>query len=434
MTDALRGCPGRVAIVECGDGALLDPLVGLGLDVYGVEPRAAVADAALRAGSKSASTTAPRTCTRSDAAALGGLVLRGIVERGALGELLLLIDAAAAKLAPGGRLVVCSLRRDAWGASGNRGRSRPRRGAPAASRHVARSAPRAGIRRRGGPRCGRRRLRRHRDPRRRMTAVHQFVPTLAPRDAAGSHYLAVQQTLRDAGYRSDIYSYEAKEEYKRLAHPFASFTGAARGEPTWLLYHSSVGSPVADFVAARDEPLIVDYHNITPAPFFARWEPAVAAALMKGRRQLATLEPQCRAGHRPLRVQRAGAQRARLRADIGGVRSSWISTCSTSTPAEPATLGRLADARAGGGLDWLFVGRLAPNKAQHDLVKAFAVYRRLFDPKARLHLVGASSSHLYETALLRLRRSARPRRRGRDHRRRQRGRADRVLRNPPTST
>ena len=29
-----------------------------------------------------------------------------------------------------------------------------------------------------------------------MTAVHQFVPTLAPRDAVGRHYLAIQETLR----------------------------------------------------------------------------------------------------------------------------------------------------------------------------------------------------------------------------------------------
>ena len=101
------------------------------------------------------------------------------------------------------------------------------------------------------------------------------------------------------GYRSDIYSYEAKDEYKRLARPFTSFAGAARARPTWLLYHSSVGSPVADFVAARDEPLIVDYHNITPAPFFERWEPAVAGALMKGRRQLAELEHARRARASP---------------------------------------------------------------------------------------------------------------------------------------
>ena len=48
---------------------------------------------------------------------------------------------------------------------------------------------------------------------------------------------------------------------------------------------------------------------------------------------------------------------------------------------------------------WLFVGRLAPNKCQHDLIKALAAYRRLYDPQARLHLVGGSSSNAYRTAL-----------------------------------
>ena len=228
-----------------------------------------------------------------------------------------------------------------------------------------------------------------------MTAVHQFVPTLAPRDAVGRHYLAIQETLRAAGYVSDIYSYEAKDEYKRLARPFTSFAG---GEDTWLMYHSSVGSPVADFVAARDEPLIVDYHNITPAPFFARWEPALAGALMKGRRQLATLEARAELGIAD------SAFNARELTDLGYARTSVVPilldiATLDATPADPKTLALLTDAKGRGGVDWLFVGRLAPNKAQHDIVKAFAAYRRLYDDQARLHLVGASSSHQYEQAL-----------------------------------
>jgi glycosyltransferase involved in cell wall biosynthesis len=229
-----------------------------------------------------------------------------------------------------------------------------------------------------------------------VTAVHQFVPTLAPRDAVGRHYLAVQQTLRAAGYHSDIYCYEAKDEYKKLARPFASFTGS--GESTWLMYHSSVGSPVAAFVAARDEPLLVDYHNITPAAFFERWEPAVAGALMKGRRELAELEARTELGLAD------SAFNAQELDDLGYRRTSVVPILLDigtldATPADPATLERLRAARAGRGADWLFVGRLAPNKAQHDLVKAFAAYRRVYDPNARLHLVGASSSHQYETSL-----------------------------------
>jgi glycosyltransferase involved in cell wall biosynthesis len=42
---------------------------------------------------------------------------------------------------------------------------------------------------------------------------------------------------------------------------------------------------------------------------------------------------------------------------------------------------------------------LAPNKAQHELLKVFALYRRRFDAGARLWLVGGESSVHYRVAL-----------------------------------
>lgn len=115
VVDGLRGTAGRIALIECGDGALLGALVGAGLDAYGVEPHATVADTALGRGLEVRIDDGAAHLHAVGAAALGGLVLRGLVERAPLGELLLLVDAAAAKLAPGGRLVVCSLRRESWG-------------------------------------------------------------------------------------------------------------------------------------------------------------------------------------------------------------------------------------------------------------------------------------------------------------------------------
>jgi hypothetical protein len=115
VTDQLRGCSGRVALVECGDGGLLSALVQAGIDAYGVEPRAAVADVALGRGLEVRIDDGAAHVHAVAAGALGGLVLRGLVERAPLGDLLLLIDAAAIKLVPGGTLVICSMRREAWG-------------------------------------------------------------------------------------------------------------------------------------------------------------------------------------------------------------------------------------------------------------------------------------------------------------------------------
>ena len=65
---------------------------------------------------------------------------------------------------------------------------------------------------------------------------------------------------------------------------------------------------------------------------------------------------------------------------------------------DPEVVARIEKARANGGSDWLFVGRIAPNKAQHDIVKAFAAYHRFHDSSPRLPGRG-STSHLYETTL-----------------------------------
>jgi glycosyltransferase involved in cell wall biosynthesis len=66
------------------------------------------------------------------------------------------------------------------------------------------------------------------------------------------------------------------------------------------------------------------------------------------------------------------------------------------------TLDRLRRQKEDGGARWLFVGRIAPNKCQHDIIGAFAAYRRLFDPLARLTLVGSATAVRYLRALQQL--------------------------------
>ncbi len=76
-------------------------------------------------------------------------------------------------------------------------------------------------------------------------------------------------------------------------------------------------------------------------------------------------------------------------ADYGRVRGS----------PDPRVAAQLAELRVRGGADILFVGRIVPSKAQHELVKALWAFRRLYDEKARLHLVGGTSSFEYTKAL-----------------------------------
>lgn len=231
-----------------------------------------------------------------------------------------------------------------------------------------------------------------------MTAVHQFLPSFAARDAIGAHVLHLRALLRGAGFESEIYAAEIKKEMREQARPYGEYRrdSKGRGSSDWLLYHASTGSPMADFLMALDNRLIVYYHNITEARFFDRWAPDAAASVRSARMELRRLGPVTTLG-----IANSKFSEAEL-VEAGFSRTAVVPVMvdladyDTAPPAR--TLARL-DKAAGGGTHWLFVGRIAPNKCQHDVVAAFAVYRRLFDPNARLTLVGGRTSHAYWRAL-----------------------------------
>lgn len=225
-----------------------------------------------------------------------------------------------------------------------------------------------------------------------MSAVHQFLPSFAAGDAIGHHVRRFQRVLQEAGYQSEIFADEAQPAVRRLARHYREYTPSANGPPTWLLYHLSTGSPMAGFLAGAGHPLAVYYHNITPARFFERWEPEATGSARAARSQLRQLAS-------PSRFAMANsAFSAEELCDQGYANVSVVPVlvdfAEYDVPADAPTLDRLRRA-AGGGARWLFVGRLAPNKCQHDIIGAFALYRELFDPAARLSLIGGRTSMLY---------------------------------------
>ena len=120
--------------------------------------------------------------------------------------------------------------------------------------------------------------------------VDQVIPSLASRDAIGVHTINLRDGLRHVGIDSDIFYGSVTPD---VHHEGRSVTELGRsGRNRWLLYQSSIGSPVYDMFAARPEPKLVNYHNITPADLLRDWEPGVAYEVALGRTQLARLATQ----------------------------------------------------------------------------------------------------------------------------------------------
>jgi glycosyltransferase involved in cell wall biosynthesis len=226
--------------------------------------------------------------------------------------------------------------------------------------------------------------------------VDQVIPSLASRDAIGVHTLNLRDGLRAAGVDSDIYYGSFTPDVEHEGHPITALGRASKDR--WLLYQSSIGSPVYDILAARPEPKLVNYHNITPAALLRDWEPHVAYEAALGRTQLARLASQSR-----FAVADSGFNESELHAlgyEGSAVVPLLIDMHTKSEAPDPALAALLAERKATvGGADLLYVGKISPHKAPHDLVKMLDVLRRLYDPQARLHLVGSPLGETYGPAL-----------------------------------
>lgn len=228
----------------------------------------------------------------------------------------------------------------------------------------------------------------------KVTAVHQFVPMLAPRDAIGAHTLRVRHLLRRLGLHSEIFVAGVHSDLADQVMDYRQFSSKFSDSATWIIYQSSIGSRLASVVAGLDVKKIVNYHSVTPAFLLELWDPKVAVLLAAGRSELKRLAPLSVAG-----VADSAYNKQEME-DVG------YTSCSVAPPLidmsnfeyapDEKTLKKLKERDC---CLWLFVGRIVPNKAQHDLIKAFSVYRRLYDPNACLALVGGVFLPNYQLAL-----------------------------------
>ena len=228
--------------------------------------------------------------------------------------------------------------------------------------------------------------------------VDQVIPSLASRDAIGHHSLLLRDLLREMGAQSEIFYRSASADVLGEGRPLSALDSVPR-QGRALLYQLSIGSPAASVFAGRPEPKFVDYHNMSPFELIGPWEPLVGEELRLGRRQIDELAPV---------VSGALAVSAFNKAELDGagyhatrVSPLLFDAAITSEEPDPDVLRRLAEDRAHGGADLLFVGKVAPHKAQHDLVKALVALRALYDPRARLRLVGGTVGTRYPAAVRR---------------------------------
>jgi len=207
--------------------------------------------------------------------------------------------------------------------------------------------------------------------------IHQILPNITLGDAIGNETLLMREILREWGYKSDIYAQHIDPRidafhylnYKRIS----SHTNV-------LIYHYSIGSDISDFIITLSDTIVILYHNMTPDKYFKEVNNQVADLLHKGRIELNKFANVAQLGigdseFNCLELKEAGFTDT----DVLPLILNFDKYYSKNEE----ILSRFND-------DWInliFVGRIAPNKCQDDIIKIFDNFKK-FHPNSRLFLIG----------------------------------------------
>jgi L-malate glycosyltransferase len=211
--------------------------------------------------------------------------------------------------------------------------------------------------------------------------INQWVPAAHRGDAIGDSARRVRDMLRVAGHDSELYALTIDDDLRDDVRPFSD-AGARQGHIT--IFHFALPSPMTEAFASLSGIRVLQYHNITPARFFGPYDARMFRLAALGRQELRSL-----ADRVDLALGDSEFNRQELE-ELGFPRTGVMPIAVdmerlTAAPRRPA----LEKILGGDGfINFLFVGRIVPNKRIEDHIRLAEMYKRYIDSYYRFIFVG----------------------------------------------
>jgi glycosyltransferase involved in cell wall biosynthesis len=227
-----------------------------------------------------------------------------------------------------------------------------------------------------------------------MSSIHVVVPNLTPGDAVSQDALGMAGVLDGLGCDVHLYANEIDAAFSDLAKPLSVYEDGPTEIPDdVLIYHHAVGwrRGVHLYASTRNH-RVLKYHNVTPARFFDGINAEYVNSCVEGAeqtRELVGIPTVVYLGDSNYNV------RDLLALGIEPSRASVVPPFHQvehlqGRAADPGVFRRWHD----GTRNFLFVGRIVPNKGHFNLLEIFAHYHHYLDSRSRLLLVGALDPRL----------------------------------------
>ena len=224
--------------------------------------------------------------------------------------------------------------------------------------------------------------------------IVQLLTTIAYGDAIGNDTLAIRDFIREKGYETAIYAEGIDPRLPAgTALPWDRMPTLEHDDI--LLYHASTGTPLNTALLSYGGKKVMIYHNVTPPRYFSGYSPTAEDNCRWGELQI---------GYIARYVDSCIADSEYNKQQLLAMGCQCpIEVCPILIPLEDYDKAPdeklLRKYRGDGWTNLLFVGRIAPNKCQQDVIRAFYVYQKRYNPKSRLFLVGNGTGEKYQQQL-----------------------------------
>lgn len=214
--------------------------------------------------------------------------------------------------------------------------------------------------------------------------VIQLLPTLSYGDAVGNDTRAIKDLLQELGYETQIYAENIAPGLPRgTVESVQQLPDLA--EEDVILYHGSTGTGLNEQLPKLGGRKLMIYHNVTPPHFFASYSQGakkLAEYGLQGIQGLADKLEYCIADS-AFNKQELLSMGYTCPIDVCPILIPFADY--KKKPSEKL----LRQYRGDGVTNLLFVGRIAPNKCQEDVLRSFFCYQKCYNPKSRLVIVGS---------------------------------------------
>lgn len=216
----------------------------------------------------------------------------------------------------------------------------------------------------------------------KRTRIIQVLPSIVYGDAVSNHALQIKEIIGRGGYETQIYAENVDYRVPDVCSTSILDKNVSRSD--LVIFHMAIGSELTNRIASLPvDRKVMIYHNITPPQYFSHYNKMLEKLVRQGREQLKNVSS-------AFQLALGDSEFNQYELEMAGFRNIGVLPLGLNIDRcqgepDPIILKKYLD----GKTNILYVGRIVPNKKQEDLIKAFYYYKNLFNPSARLLIVGS---------------------------------------------